>query len=111
MPIPWDKVIIHGPKVIDVATSFLDKWKSRPKPELMDPNADVKTQLLAVTQRLQALEDAETAQAEVVKNIAEQMQGLLTGLSELSRKTNLAIWLASGALVVSAAALIVSLLR
>lgn len=111
MPIPWDKVIIHGPKVIDVATSLLDKWKSRPKPELMDPNADVKIQLVAVTQRLQALEDAETAQAEVVKNIAEQMQGLLTGLSELSRKANLAIWLASGALVVSAVALIVSLLR
>jgi|GEM_PF-2877961 len=111
MPIPWDQVILHGPRVLDAATAMFDKWKTRPKPEAVDPDAEVTIQLAAIVKRLQALEEAESAQAEVSKNMAEQIQGLSAGLAEISKKATLASWLSGIALLLSAAALIAALTR
>jgi hypothetical protein len=111
MPIPWAQVMLHGPKVLDAATAMFDKWQSRPRPEAVDPNAEVRTQISSIVKRLQVLEEAEAAQAEVTKNMAEQVQGLSAGLTELSRKAALAAWLAGGALAVSVVALVVAIVR
>lgn len=111
MPIPWDQVILHGPKVLDAATSIFDKWKTRPRPQAINPEAEVQTQLTAIAQRLQALEEAQTAQTEVAKDMAQQIQSLSAGFSDLSKKTALALWLAAGALLLSATALIAVFVR
>lgn len=111
MPIPWDQVILHGPRVLDAATAIFDKWKTRPKPESIDPDSEVKIQLAAIVRRLQALEEAQTAQAEISKNMAEQIEGMAAGLEQLSRKAALASWAAGGALLLSVIALIAAFIR
>lgn len=108
MPIPWSQVLIHGPKLLEMANSLLDKQRAR-SPRPVDPQAAESTQIETLTHRLRVLEEAEVAQAEVVKGMAEQNQGLANGLSELSRKISMALWLAGGALVVSVIALVVAL--
>lgn len=109
--IPWDQVILHGPKVLDAATLLWDKLNSRPRPQAIDPDAEIKTQLAGIVQRLQALEDAQAASVELDKAMAEQLQGLSAGLSELSRKTAIALWTACGAMLVSVIVLAVVVLR
>src|SRR3569832_2444170 len=84
MPIPWDQVILHGPRVLDAATAMFDKWKTRPKPEAVDPDAEVTIQLAAIVKRQQTLKETKSTQAEVSKNMAEQIQGLSAGLAEIS---------------------------
>ncbi|GAB3546797.1 hypothetical protein GCM10027343_25170 [Noviherbaspirillum agri] len=111
MPIPWSQVILHGPKVLDAATTLWDKWNSRPRPQAIDPNAESMTQMEAVLQRLQQLEEAQAASAELEKNMAQQIASLTAGYAELSRKATMAIWTAAGALVVAFIAVGVALAR
>jgi hypothetical protein len=109
--IPWDQVVLHGPKVLDAATALWDKWNSRPKPQPVGPNAETGTQVAAIVQRLQQLEEAQAASAELEKNMAQQIQSLTAGYAELSRKTTIALWFAGSALLVSFIALGVALAR
>jgi len=111
MPIPWSQVILHGPKVLDAATAMWDKWNSRPRPPAIDPNAESMTQMDAILQRLQQLEEAQAASAELEKNMAQQIASLTAGYAELSRKTTAAIWIAGGALLVAFIAVGVALAR
>jgi len=109
--IPWDQVILHGPKVLDAANTLWNKWNSRPRPQAVDPNGDAGTQLNAVLQRLQQLEEAQAASAELEKNMAQQIRSLTAGYVALSRKTAVARWIAGSALLVSFIALGVALAR
>lgn len=111
--IPWDQVIRHGPKVLDAATSLWDKWNSRPRPQPVDPQDgdNVDAQMLVLIQRLQQLEEAQAASAELEKNMAEQIQNLSAGYAELSRKLTIALWSAGGAVLVSVIALGIALAR
>lgn len=111
MPIPWSQVILHGPKVLDAATTLWGKWNSRPKPQPIDPDAEPGLQAAELAQRLQALEEAQAANAELVKNMAEQIQSISEGLTDLSRKTRIAIWVACGAILLSVCTLGVALMR
>ena len=111
MPIPWSQVILHGPKVLDAATTLWDKWNSRPRPQPISPDSEPALQAAELVQRLQMLEEAQAANAELVKSMAEQIQSLSAGLSETSRKTTITLWLAGTALVASLAALILVLVR
>lgn len=114
MAIPTSLLIEAAPRIFDAAMTAFDKWKNRPRPEPVDPGADPKIQIAGIVARLQALEDAESRQAEVVKNIAGELKGVSVGLDALHRRTRFAIWMAVGALAVSLAslaALAASLLR
>ena len=111
MPIPWSQVILHGPKVLDAATTLWGKWNSRPRPQPIDPDSEPRLQAAELAQRLQMLEEAQAANAELVKNMAEQIQGISAGLSEVSRKTIIALWLAGGALLAAVTALILVVMR
>src|SRR3569623_3402970 len=111
MPIPWDQVILHGPRVLDAATAIFDKLKTRPRTESIDPDSEVKIQLAAMVQRLQVLEEAQTAQAEIGKNMAEQIEGLTAALEQMSRKATLASWIAGVALLQSVLVSIAAFMR
>jgi len=111
MPIPWDQVILHGPRVLDAATAIFDKLKTRPRTESIDPDSEVKIQLAAMVQRLQVLEEAQTAQAEIGKNMAEQIEGLTAALEQMSRKATLASWIAGVALLLSVLVSIAAFMR
>jgi hypothetical protein len=85
MPIPWDKVILHGPQVLDVARNLYGKWQARPKPadvETQDaPRDPLYAQLSTLNLRLKALEDAAEKQAALATQLAEQAQALSTGVT------------------------------
>ena len=98
--IPWDQVLRHGPKVLQTATALFDKWQAR-RPEAVDPNAEMRIQVAAIVARLQALEETESTQSEVIRNLAQQIEGLSAGLAEHSRKIRLA-WATAGAAVLLA---------
>lgn len=87
MPIPWDKVILHGPQVLDVARNLYGKWQTRPKQadvETQDaPHDELHAQLNKLVLRLKALEDAGEKQAALATQLAEQDQALSTGVTTL----------------------------
>lgn len=85
MPIPWDKVILHGPQVLDVAKNLYGKWQTRStKSELDAEKEDVRqTQPDMLSLRVQALEEAGEKQAALAKDLAEQTQALSIGVTTL----------------------------
>lgn len=110
MPFSWEKVISNKPHVLETARGWYDKWirgervqasandavdRTEPDPtEVRGVSAyaepikiedvvEVKEATRDVTGRLEALEFAGMAQAETVKNLADQSQTLSERLSRL----------------------------
>lgn len=102
--IPWDQVLRHGPKVLDAATALFEKWQAR-RPEPVNPHAEEPANPLAVVeQRLQILEEAETAQSALVREMAREMQAMAAELERGRRLARLALALAGAALAVAVVA-------
>ena len=102
--IPWKEILRHLPAVVVAARELWNHWSSRPRRGPVDPNADVRTQLAAVAERLAALEAAETDQAKVVSQIAEQLEGI-------ARRASIAYWLGLSGLLLGGAALLLAVFR
>jgi len=102
--IPWTVILKALPAVVVTAKELWNYWSSRPKTAPVDPNADVRTQLASVAERLAALESAETDQARLVSQMAEQLQGI-------ARRASVAYWLGLSSLLLSCVALLLAALR
>jgi hypothetical protein len=102
--IPWSVILKTLPEVVFAAKELWDRWSSRSRRAAIDPNADVKAQLGAIGERLAALEAAETDQAKLVSQIAEQLQGV-------ARRVSIAYWLGLSALLLSCGAFLLAVLR
>ena len=102
--IPWAAILKALPTVVVTAKELWNHWSSRPKTAPVDPNADVKTQLASVVERLAALESGETDQAKLVSQIAEQLQGI-------AGRVSVAYWLGLSALLLSCVALLLAAFR
>lgn len=107
--IPWREIIRIAPAVVGAARDLWSQRNAPPAP--VDTKAEIRDQVAAIVQRLQALEAAQTQQADLARQIAEQVQGLSVGLQEAARRAVLACWLGGGALGLACAALLVLLLR
>ncbi|MDQ9171501.1 hypothetical protein Q8A64_13895 [Oxalobacteraceae bacterium R-40] len=83
MPIPWDKVILHGPQVLDAARGLYGKWQTRSKADAIDPNAEIHVQVRELALRLKAVEEGEETQSGIIEKLAEQSQALSTGIAEV----------------------------
>lgn len=86
MPIPWEKVILHGPQILDAARGLYGKWQTRSKEQTVDPNAEAHVQLRELALRLKAIEEGEEAQSGIIEQLAEQSQALSTGVGELKQQ-------------------------
>jgi hypothetical protein len=102
--IPWKMILQALPAVVVTAKELWNHWSSRAKIAPVDPNAEVRTQLASVAERLVALESAETDQAKLVSQIAEQLQGI-------ARRASFAYWLGLNGLLLSCVALLLVALR
>ena len=109
MPLPWTQIIKYLPEVAGAAKVVWSHWEGKPKPEI-DPTASVDRQLDAVAKRIAALEANEKEQAAIVSQIADQLQGIATGLSETSARQKLVLRLSIAAVAMSAGALVAALL-
>ena len=106
--VPWKQILILLPDVAKAAKAIWNQWDSKPKPQPIDPAASVASQIAAAAQRIEALETNEKNQSEVVSQIAEQLEGLASGLRETVSRQVLILRLSIGSLVLSACALVVS---
>ncbi len=102
--IPWTVILKALPTIVVTAKELWNHWSSRPKTAPVGPNADVRTQLASVAERLAALESAETDQAKLISQIAEQLQGI-------ARRASVAYWLGLSGLLLSCAALLLAAFR
>jgi hypothetical protein len=102
--ISWKMILKALPTVVVTARELWNYWSTRPKTIAVDPNADVRTQLASVGERLAALESAETDQVKLVSQIAEQLQGI-------ARRAAVAYWLGLGGLLLSCVALLLAAFR
>lgn len=102
--IPWKVILKALPMVVVTAKELWNYWSSRPRTAAVDPNADVTTQLASVGERLAALESAETVQAKLVSQMAEQLQGI-------ARRAAVAYWLGLSGLLLSCGALLLAAFR
>lgn len=109
--LPWKEIILALPGVAQTATDLWKKWKSKPETTPLDQGDGPERQIAAMVERLQALENSEVEQAKVVKEMAEQLQAISAGLTEVSRRNNIALLLAAAAAIASVAALTLLLLR
>jgi hypothetical protein len=103
VPVPWSTILQALPTVVVTAKDLWQHWSSR-KSAPVDPHADARTQLASVAEKLAALESAETEQAKIVSQIAEQLQGI-------ARRVSITYWLAISGLALSCAALLLAALR
>jgi hypothetical protein len=102
--IPWNMILKALPAVVVTAKELWNYWSSRPKTAPVDPNADVRTQLASVAERLTALEGAETGQAKLMSEMAEQLQGI-------ARRAAIAYWLGLDGVLLSCVALLLAAFR
>lgn len=102
--IPWAVILKALPTVVVTARELWNHWSSRTKTAPVDPNADVKTQLASLAERLAALESAETDQAKLMSEMAEQLQGI-------ARHAYVAYWLGLSGLLLSCVALLLAVFR
>ncbi len=102
--IPWKMILQALPTLVVTARDLWNHRSSRPKTAPVDPNADVRTQLASIAERLVALESAETDQARLISQMAEQLQGI-------ARRTAVAYWLGLGGLLLSCVALLLTVFR
>ena len=109
--IPWKELIKIIPTVVVAAKELWNKWSSKTQPPLVDPQSEMKIQIATIVGRLQALESSEVDQANLMKQITEQLQGISTGLTEVSDRSSIGVWLGASALVVSCITLLLVVLR
>ena len=109
--LPWKDILKLLPALVTAATKLWDRVTSQPKSAPINPNDDPQKQLSAIIERLQYLEESEAAQANLTKQLLEQLQGVSAGLTEISRRNNISLFLGIVAFAVSIVALVMVVLR
>jgi hypothetical protein len=99
--LPWKQIIASLPTVVSTAQRLWQDWRATPTPKPIDTSASLETQILGLSKRVEALELNERTQAEVVSQLAEQLQGVAAGLKEQSTRV--------GRLVIAVSVLAVAL--
>lgn len=106
--LPWKEILKVLPALVTAATKLWDRTTSQPKSVPINPNDEPKKQLTAIIERLQNLEESEAAQANLIKQLLEQLQGVSAGLTEISKRSNISFFLGIGALAISVIALVLA---
>jgi hypothetical protein len=111
--VKWEEVVRHGPKIVEAARILYETSKQRQQRSAgsasgPDLNAGRLADLEAEVRRLQ---ENETQQAALVTDIANQLESLTRSVDALGSRVQTLLWLGGGALVVSLAALALSLVR
>jgi hypothetical protein len=111
--VKWEEVVRHGPKIVEAARILYETSKQRQQRSGGSaPGPDVNASRLAdLEAEVRRLQENETQQAALVTDIANQLESLTRSVDALASRVQLLLWLGGGALVVSLAALVLSLIR
>ena len=95
--IPWSTLLSQAPTLIEHSRKLFTRTPS--PTESIAPQPDLLAEIRA---RLDTLDGNARTQAELLRQITEQMQRLTLGLEVVAARTRLALWLAAAALAGSA---------
>ena len=101
--LPWKEILKTATVVASLAGSVWNKQGAKSK-EVTDPNADVKSQLAALSRRLDDAQALGTEQAKLMQMLAEDLQSL-------AWRAAIGYWLGIAGLVLAAIALAIVLVR
>jgi hypothetical protein len=107
----WPAIIPYIPTIVDGAKTLWDKWANRAKSPVVDPQSAINTQIEVIVKRLSDLETSGSEQANLINQIAIQLEGISSGLTEVSRRSSIGLWLGVAATVISFSSLAVILFR
>ena len=99
-PIPWGAILTHGPTVLAAARSLLANQTRQAR----DQNQSVEAQI-------DQLEKASVESAQLLQQVAEQIQALTAAHQDLQRRLKLALTVAGVSAAVAVAAIIVAIGR
>jgi hypothetical protein len=99
-PIPWGAILTHGPTVLAAARSLLANQTRQAR----DQNQSVEAQI-------DQLEKASVESAQLLQQVAEQIQALTAAQQDLQRRLKLALVVAGISVAVAVAAIIVAIGR
>lgn len=91
MAVPWLQIVQLVPSIVEVSRDLLKSARRMPADavaELAQPQGED-----ALLARLQALEENERRQAELISQMAQQLEGLTRAATALHRRV---IWLTTG---------------
>lgn len=98
MAVPWAKLLVFAPQIIDLSRELLKRAKGTPRAVTLVQPADPGDQ----AHRLAALEENERRQAELVEKMAQQLAELSEAVVVLHRRQRRLI---AGVVVLAAALL------
>lgn len=105
--IPWGKIKKYGPIIIKTASILYEKLKERFGKK--DPNKSEPSSTQSLEDRISRLESNELQQAELVSNIAKQLEELTTGLEITSKRATLSLVFSAVALAVTMTLLLINI--
>jgi uncharacterized coiled-coil protein SlyX len=102
MPVPWAQIVRLMPSILELSHELLKRTRRTPPIETPAPNESDPT-LATLEGRIGRLEENERNQAELVTNMAEQLEQLTVAVTTLHRQWRL---LMAGLVATGAVALI-----
>jgi hypothetical protein len=105
MSVPWLKIVQLVPSIVDVSRELL-KLSKRAPPRPVEPNTVESESALA--QRILALEENERRQAELVSQMAQQLEVQSQAITALHRRV---LWLGGTVITVVIALVIVAVAK
>jgi len=100
--LPWKEILKGATLVVSLARDLRKQQASEPR-QPVDPTADVRSQLMALSKRVEGLEASGAEQAEVVKILADELQAL-------ARRAVVGYWAGIAGLVIALVSLAVAIL-
>ena len=107
MPVPWAQIVRLMPSILELSHELLKRTRRVPPGDVLAPQDDDDPVVAALEERIGRLEENERNQAELVTNMAEQLEQLTTAVTALHGQWRL---LMAGLAVTGAVAIVALIL-
>lgn len=88
MPVPWAQIVRLMPSILELSHELLKRTRHLPQSEVPAPKENDPA-VIALEERITTLEENERKQAELVTNMAEQLEQLTMAVTVLHRRWRL----------------------
>jgi len=111
MPVPWSQIVRLMPSILELSHELLKRTRRLAPGEAHAPGPapnEIDSSVLVLEERIGRLEELERNQAELVRNMAEQLEQLTTAATVLHRQNRMLMAGLAMTGAVALAALIIS---
>ena len=101
--VPWGTLLAQAPTLIEASRRLLERRSPAPPATPAAEAGGIEAQLAEIRARLDALEPAQGAQAQLLRQMAEQLERVAGGLATLAARQRLLMLIAGAGLTLAAA--------